>query len=188
MRAEQLARILRPLRRAISSIVARAIVTLIDDSGGRQVLQLQVLDGELLDQVEHLQPLGISHVPMPPDGSGAAEAAVLFVGGSRSHGVAVVVDDRRIRPKGKPPGTTVVYSSAGIGVQCNPDGSVEITGVQIDATADADLNLEAGANLAVSASGLLTIDGVAVMIMGKDFLTHQHSGVTSGGGTTGPVV
>lgn len=43
------------------------------------------------------------------------------------------------------------------------------------------VNVTGSANVAISGNNTTTIDG-------KDFLLHEHSGVTAGGGVTGPVV
>ncbi len=189
-----LARILRPLRRAISSIVARGVVLLVDDSGSRQIVQLQLLADEIHSGVEHFQPLGLSSVPMPPDASGAAEAAALFAGGARSHGIVAVIDDRRYRPKGEAPGTTTIYTPAGVAIRCKADGSVEIMGTDVSITASGSLSL-AGDDVSIDASGELSlsgasgvsIDGPPTTIDGKPFLPHTHGGVTSGGSQTSGV-
>ncbi len=100
-----LARLLRPITRKIRSLVARAVVTAIDDSGGRLVVQLQAGKNDTLDGVEAFQPYGFFGIPLPPDAAGAAEAIALFAGGVRAHGLAAVIADRRYWPTGQGQGS-----------------------------------------------------------------------------------
>lgn len=73
-----------------------------------QGLQLRLTAGEVKDRVEHFEPYGYTSHPLP-----GAEAVVAFVGGDRSHGVAIVVGDRRFRLAGLKPGEVALYSDEG---------------------------------------------------------------------------
>lgn len=122
MTLSDLSRLLAPLRNRVANMISRAVVRLADDSGDLQTLQLDVLDGETRDGIERLQQYGFTSVPL--DG---AEAAVLFVGGRRDHGLAVAVDDRRHRLSGLAPGEVALYHKDGAKVLLKADGSIEVT-------------------------------------------------------------
>lgn len=93
----------------IRLMIARAVVNLVNDAGGLQLLQVNVLHGETRDEVERVQNFGLtSH---PPAGSIPILAAV---GGSRDHMVAVAVDSPEFRPKGLKPGETATYNAHGV--------------------------------------------------------------------------
>lgn len=65
--------------------------------------------------------------------------------------------------------------------------SVSEAGVQITSplvTVNGNLTV----NGTLSSPGISSIDSTHVSIAGKDFLTHLHSGVTTGAGSSGPVV
>src|SRR4051812_440880 len=88
----QLNALLAPLRQRVQNLVARAVVTQVDDTKKLQLLQLAVLDGETRDLCERFQEYG--YTANPPVNS---EAVVIFVGGSREHPLVVGVDSRAAR-------------------------------------------------------------------------------------------
>lgn len=114
-------RLLAPVRTRIANMVARAVVRLVNDGGGVQVLQLSVLDGETREAIERFQNYGFTSVPLP-----GAEAAVLFVGGRRDHGLVVAVDDRRYRLKGLAEGEVAIYTDEGDYVHIKRGGTIEV--------------------------------------------------------------
>lgn len=100
-------RMLWPIRRRVLNMIARAAVTLVDDAGETQLVQLQALRGETHDGVEHLQPYGFTAHPYP-----GAEPVLLCVGGMRQHPVAVIATDKRRRPTGLSEGDVCVYGDS----------------------------------------------------------------------------
>lgn len=100
-----LEKILAPIRRRISLIVTRAVVTLVDDKRLMQEVQVRLLANEDMDDVERLQQYGFSSVPHP-----GAEGIALSVGGKRSNTVIINVDDRRYRLKSLAGGEVAIYS------------------------------------------------------------------------------
>ncbi|WCT72048.1 phage baseplate assembly protein V [Sphingomonas naphthae] len=122
MNAEALNRFLAPIRRRMSGMVARAIVSAISDNKGLQAVQIQVLADEGHDDVERLQQYGFTSVPRP-----GAEAAVMFVGGLRSHGLVIAVDDRRFRLKGLREGEVALYDDQGQSILLGRDGIRVVT-------------------------------------------------------------
>lgn len=93
-----------------------------------QGLQATLFAGEIKDGIEHFEPAGFTSHPLP-----GSEPVVLFPGGDRSHGIAVVVADRRTRPTDLPAGGACVYCPAdGIArINLLPGGKVEIIGTEV---------------------------------------------------------
>lgn len=98
-------RMLRELRQRMDTAITRAVIERVNDTLKTQRLQLTLLEGEVVDDVEHMQPYGLSFVP--PDG---AEALALAVGGMRGHTVAVCAQHPDERPKNGKPRTGGLYS------------------------------------------------------------------------------
>jgi phage baseplate assembly protein V len=138
-------------------------VRLVADSGGLQVLQLGVLDGETRDGVERVQQYGFTSVPLS-----GAEAVVLFVGGRRDHGLVVAVDDRRYRLRDLAPGEVALYASAGQRMHLKADGSIDVGGGTMQPAA--------------LATALRTELDAIWTALGSH--THPVPGVTTGTGST----
>jgi phage baseplate assembly protein V len=98
-------------------------VQFVDDGKKLQVVQLGLGEDETRDGLERFQQYGLTSVPLA-----GAEAVVLFVGGTRDHGLVVAVDDRRYRPTGLQPGEVAIYNSVGGRVLLKADGTLEVTG------------------------------------------------------------
>lgn len=92
--------------------IAAAIVSLVQDSGTRQTVQVTALAGETLDDVEYVQPYGFTSVPKAPGATGAPEAVIVFLG-DRSKGIVIAVDDRRYRLVGLQAGEVALYDDQG---------------------------------------------------------------------------
>ena len=113
---------MRALVNRLANMVARAVVSLADDSKGVQALQVDVLKGETRDEIERLQDYGFTSVPKP-----GAEASILFVGGRRDHGLAIAVDDRRYRIKNLESGEVAIYTDQGDKIVLKRGGNIEVT-------------------------------------------------------------
>lgn len=97
-----------PLKRRIQLMLGRCVIMLIDDSKAVQILQIQLLSGELRDNIERFQEYGFTSVP-----HSGAEALAGFVGGLRAHGIVIAVDDRRYRLKALQKGEVALYDDQG---------------------------------------------------------------------------
>ena len=95
----------RRLRSRVDVMIARAVIARVNDAMRTQRLQLSILTDEVDDDVEHLQPYGVSF--HPPAGS---EAVVLAVGGARSHSVAICAQSPDARPQDVPEGCGGLYT------------------------------------------------------------------------------
>lgn len=104
---------------SVQNIVARAVVTALNSAKKCQALGLSLIAGEQKEDVEHLEPYGFTSAAQ--DG---AEAVALFPSGDRSHGVVLVVADRRYRLKGLARGEVAVYDDQGQSVTLTRAGIV----------------------------------------------------------------
>lgn len=116
------AKMIRPFANRLSNMVSRVVVALTDDSKDLQILQVDSLEGETRDGVEHFQPYGFASNPKP-----GAEGVVLWVGGRRDHGLAIGVADRRYRIKNLESGEVAVYDSSGSTIVFKANGDIELT-------------------------------------------------------------
>lgn len=103
----------------LQNMITRAVITAIDTVRKCQTAGLKLIAGEKKENVEHLEPYGFTSAAQ-----NGAEAVVLFPGGDRSHGVAVVVADRRFRLKGLARGEVALYDDQGQSVTLTRAGIV----------------------------------------------------------------
>lgn len=82
---------IRDLGNRVMMMFGRGVLRSVNDSNGRQQLQVELLKGELRDGVEHMQNYGFTSHPTGGD------VAVAFIGGNREQGIVLAVDDRRYR-------------------------------------------------------------------------------------------
>jgi phage baseplate assembly protein V len=96
----------RRLRSRVNAMVNRSVVSIVNDAMKTQRLQLVILSDETVDDVEHMQPYGLSFVP--PNGS---EAVALAVRGDRDHTIALCVQNPDERPTGNLARTGGLYTN-----------------------------------------------------------------------------
>lgn len=113
--------LLSRLRKRVQLMVRRAVISLVNDNLKLQGLQLQILAGNVADEVENFQQVGFTSVP--EDG---AEAIVLAVGGNRGHLAVIATGDRRYRKKDMAGGEAAMHYREICHVYCKADGSVEV--------------------------------------------------------------
>lgn len=145
MKSAMFERMISPLKHRVAMMVARAVVTLVDDARGLQALQLSGLADELLEGAERMQDYGFTSHPHP-----GAEAVVVFPGGLRSHPLIVALGDRRHRLKDLQPGEVAIYDDQGQVVVLGRDGvrlesplRVEIVAPEVAVTAETSVRIEA---------------------------------------------
>lgn len=114
-----LAQALGPLARRIGNLVARGTVAAVNAATKMQGLQVRLLAGEVKDGVEHFEPYGFTSHP-----NAGAEAIAAFFDGDRSHGVVLVVADRRYRLKGLAAGEMAIHDDQGQKVHLTRSGIV----------------------------------------------------------------
>lgn len=107
------------LQRQVLNLICRAVVKSVDTSKKCQVVDLELIAGEPKSNIEHLEPYGFTS-----KAKSGSEALVLFPDGDRSHGVVVVVSDRRYRIKGLKDGEVALYDDQGQSVTLTRSGIV----------------------------------------------------------------
>lgn len=162
-------RIIAPLKRGLQLLVSRAVVSVVNDAYARQNLQLRLQSDEVADDVERFQNYGHYSVPK------AGEAIVVSVGGKRSHLVAVVVDDKSVRPAGLIAGDSVLYHLEGHQLRLTKDGEAILSCKKFIIETD---TLDCSAQQITFDSPQTTFSG-NVDIMGISTATdHQSSGIS----------
>ncbi|MCW8156634.1 phage baseplate assembly protein V [Stutzerimonas stutzeri] len=109
------------MERGLGNLLARAVLAGVQQNR-LQSLQLQLLAGEVKDGVELFEPYGLTGHALP-----GAEAAVAFIDGSRTHGIALVQTDRRYRPVDLAPGEVALFNHEGTCVVLRNGGRIEMT-------------------------------------------------------------
>ena len=112
---------LRPTINRVNGMIRRGVVRRVNDTRLMQVLQLSLLEGEVADDVEHLQPFGLSFVPPLQ-----SEVVALSVGGNADHVFALGASSREHRPTGAEEGEGGLYTLTGWKVFCDAEGNVFI--------------------------------------------------------------
>ncbi len=112
-------KLIAPLARRISNILARGSVTLVNASGKLQTLQISLLSDESKDSVEHFEPYGFTSNPRT-----GAEVLAAFIEGDRSHGIVLMAVDRRYRLQNLVPGEVAIYDDHGSYIKLTQSGIV----------------------------------------------------------------
>lgn len=102
------ARMIAPLQREIRLMLARAVVSLVQSGAGFQTMQVELLDGEVRDGVEHFESYGFTSVPLE-----GAEGLFASIAGNRDHGILVSVGNRKFRLKGMKGGEVAMFTDEG---------------------------------------------------------------------------
>lgn len=114
-------KLIAPFARRLGNMIARGAVVAVNAAGKMQGLQLRLLAGEVKDGVEHFEPFGFTSCPLP-----GAEAVAAFLDGDRSHGIVLVVADRRYRLPGLEGGEAALHDAFGNKVHLHKDGTIEV--------------------------------------------------------------
>lgn len=114
-----LSRMLGPMARRIGNMLARGVVTAVKEGTKLRSLQVRMMAGEIKDDIEHFEPYGYTSRPLP-----GAEHVSAFFDGDRSHGVTLMVADRRYRLAGLEAGEVALYDDLGHVVHLTRTGIV----------------------------------------------------------------
>ena len=168
-------KLLAPLARQIGNLLARGVVSAVNSAPKMQRLQLRLMADEAKDDVEHFEPFGFTSKPLP-----GAEHVTVFMDGDRSHGITLVVADRRYRLAALGDGEAALHDAYGNKVHLKKDGT-------LDVVASAKVQITSPL---VTMSGNLQVAGTVtaatdVVGGGKSLKNHTHPGVQPGGGSTG---
>lgn len=181
MKLRDVLKLLAPLQRRVMLLVGRAVIRAVDDAGGLQELQAELLRGEVRGRLERFGALGLTAVPLP-----GAEGVLLFMGGNRDHGVVVAVEDRRHRPSGLAAGETALYHAGGNGtvILLGQDGSITLkpSGGKVRVEG----NLEIAGDLAATGDVLDQSAGAGLSMATMRLRYNLHVHPDPQGGTTSP--
>ncbi|WP_449567101.1 phage baseplate assembly protein V [Lelliottia nimipressuralis] len=111
---------LRGVQRTVSNLLARAVVTGLNTASKCQMLQVELLANEQKENVEHLEPYGFTSAPQT-----GAEGVAVFPDGDRSHGLILMVSDRRYRIKGLKAGEVAIYTDEGDSITLKRGNTIE---------------------------------------------------------------
>lgn len=117
IKADDLKRILAPIKKKIFLLVGRALLTAVSNSGKVQRIQVQALSGETLSDIDHAQPYGLEAHP-----EAGKEVVLVFVNGNRDQGLALSVVDRDSRPTDLASGDVCLYNSSSVKVWLKSGG------------------------------------------------------------------
>lgn len=115
-------RIVSPTMRRAQLSTARGSIESVKDSGNIQTVQVTLLAEEVRDKVEKIGEYGISSNPPP-----GSDAAVIFVGGNRDHGLVIGTENRQFRKTGLKPGEVCLYDHLGQEIYIKTTGEIIIT-------------------------------------------------------------
>ena len=181
--------------------MARGTVSVANGSKPMRELQINMLAGEVRDEVEHVEPYGFTSEPLS---DGLPEAFALFFDGDRSHGIVFCVADRRYRLKPLKPGEVAIYDDLGQKVHLTRAGIEVVTPKNLTADVKGNVTETVGGSLTAKVTGSATLKAASVKIDspttqitgslavagdvtagGISLKSHTHPG-DSGGTTGGP--
>lgn len=157
------------------NMFARGVVALAKSTGKTQLLQMSLTAGEIKDGMEHLEPYGFTSCPHE-----GAEGLAAFMGGDRSHGVVLVVADRRYRVQALRAGEVAIYTDEGDRIHFKRGRIIDIQTGTLNITATEGVHFDSPT---ITQTGKIISDGDQVA-GGVSQMTHAHGGVQRGSGQT----
>lgn len=148
-------KLIGPFARRLGNLLARGSVAAADGARKMRTLQVRLMAGEIKDGIEHFEPYGFTSEPKP-----GAEALAAFFDGDRSHGVVVVVADRRYRLTGLAQGEVAIFDDLGQYVHLKRDG----------------ITVHSPQNLLLRTAGVLRLEGDGVEIHAKTYVQQDVHG------------
>lgn len=178
----QLSRALAPLARGLQNLFSRGVVSAVNPDAKMQTVQIQLLTGEAKDNVEHFEPYGYTAHPHV-----GAEQATGFVEGDRSHGIVLVVADRRYRLTGLAAGEVAIYDDQGQRVHLTRNGIVIMgAGKTVLITNTPKVRMECDLDVTGDIKDRCDSNGRTMDGMRDIFNGHDHPENDSGGPTDQP--
>lgn len=109
-----------PLSRRLQLLLQRGVLDRVSYKGSVRLLQVKLPGGNVLSDIEHLEPFGFtSHAPK------GAETIVLALAGNGSHSLVLLVGDRRYRMK-IDEGEAALYNQFGDRVHIKNNREIEL--------------------------------------------------------------
>lgn len=174
---------LSPLKRAVGNMLARGVVVLVNSASKMQTLQVKLLHDEVKQDIEHFEPYGFTSCP-----KAGAETITAFLGGDRSHGVVLVVADRRYRLTGLAGGEMAIHDDLGQKVHLTRGGIVVSgAGLPMKITDIAKLRIESDVEVTGQVKDLCDTSGMTMATMRSKYNAHVHPNPEGGNvGTATP--
>lgn len=163
----------------LNRMLVRGTVVLVDSARKLQALQMRLTAGEVKDSLEHFEPYGFTSNPLA-----GAEGIAAFLGGDRSHGVLLVVADRRYRIQQMKPGEVAIYSDEGDKVHFKRGRIIDIETETLNIKASTAVNIETPV---INQTGQIISDGDQIA-GGVSQINHPHGGVMRGTDQSEPPV
>lgn len=159
----------------IKSSVGKALIESISDGNEIQLVKVSGLDNETQSDLERVQDYGLTS--NPPIGS---EAVVLYVGGSKDHGIVIKTDSGEFRVQSLESGEVCIYSKFGQKILLDKNGEIVFNDGTDFATGFTDL--KTGFDL------LRTELNAFVTVYGAHVHTGVLAGTVSSGAPAAPAV
>jgi len=151
----QMNRLLEPIRNRIRIMINKAVLNLVDDSTGIQLIQADIVEDSTKDKIPRIQQYGFTSVPKKD-----AQVILACLNGNRSNSIALAVDDSRYRVKNLSDGNVAIYDCNGNMVKLTDDG-MELaiySGKDLVINCkNCSINLESGGQFSVAGTKL-TVD------------------------------
>ncbi|MBD8592368.1 phage baseplate assembly protein [Pseudomonas sp. CFBP 8758] len=161
----------------LMNMLTRGVVALANSAGKIQRLQMRLTHGELKDGMEHLEPYGFTSCP-----HAGAEGLAAFLGGDRSHGVVVVVTDRRHRFQNLKPGEVAIFTDEGDFIHLKRGRVIDIDTHTLNIRATTAINLDTPL---ITQTGKIVSQGDQIA-GGVSQINHLHTNVQFGNSQSGP--
>lgn len=145
----------------LEDFMARGTVSAANGAKPMRELQINLLAGEMRDEVEHAEPYGFTSEPLT---DGLPEAFALFFDGDRSHGIVFCVADRRYRLKSLNPGEVAIYDDLGQKIHLTRTGIEVVTPKNLTATVGGNVTETVSGSLTATVTGAATIKAASVKI------------------------
>ncbi|WP_433767291.1 phage baseplate assembly protein V [Pseudomonas putida] len=159
----------------LTRLLARGTVVLASSASKLQSLQMRLTAGEVNDDMEHFEPYGFTSHPLA-----GAEGVVTFLGGDRSHAIALVVADRRYRLQSLAAGEVAIYTDEGDRIHFKRGRIIDIETATLNIRASTAVNFDTPL---INQTGKLVSKGDQIA-GGISQMKHVHGGVQGGSGQT----
>jgi phage baseplate assembly protein V len=163
----------------LNGILVRGTVVLSNAASKMQALQMRLTAGEVKDDLEHFEPYGFTSNPLE-----GAEGITGFIGGDRSHGVLLVVADRRYRIRAMEAGEVAIYTDEGDKIHLKRGRIIDIETDTLNIKASTVVNFDTPL---INQTGRIESQGDQIAA-GISQIDHLHPGVQHGNDQSGPPV
>lgn len=173
-------KIMEPLHKRVRLMIFRGVINLVNDGLKEQGLQVSLMGGETLDEVERYQEYGFSSVP-----HSGCECIGLSLGGNRNHGIVIATGDRRYRLKGLKGGEVALYTDEGDYIKLGRNRIIEVETTTLLVKASDKVRMETPL---LEVTGEITdrcdADGKSMELMRTTYDIHTHPENNVNGGST----